>query len=313
MGEREIVADALASGSGKSIGALVMWSLDRVEVKRTVFEGFFSQLGFEGVRLAAKVPSFHALLRRAASEVKPKLPEGWMLREASKNAQRIVFACVKETKDDNAAQLSHSQEANVAVFRDWTIATNEKDNVAAQLLMERFKYLRDTVTSADVSRAMVQAITHRRAMGGVCFTGRGGAYFISPDYIDAMKTIAVWAKGHGGPRTEVTIFEITDSADNRAQAADKLEQEFTDQCAGILEELKEFVDKTRAENDEEPKSYLVNRREVQFKELEQRVDSFSAVLGDVRSKLKERIREARGEMYQLVKIDEALNANFEDE
>ena len=313
MSEQDRVREALASGEGKTIGALVMWSLDGVQASRERFEGFFDSLGFDGGRIASKVPSFHALLRRAATETKPKLPPGWLLREASKTSARIVYACVKETRDEGAAQLSHSQEANVAVFRDWSIATNEKDNAAAKLLMERFEFLRDMVTSSDVSRAMVQAITHRRAMGGVCFTGRGGAYFISPDYIDAMKTIAVWVKAHGGPRTEVSIFEITDSAENRSQAAKKLEQEFSSQCAGILEELKEFIEKTKSENGEEPKSYLVNRREVQFRELEDRVDSFAAVLGEVRGELKERIREARGEMYQLTTVNEALAANFEDE
>ena len=124
------------------------------------------------------MPSFTALLRRAATEVKPKLPDGWLLREASKNDQRIVFACVKETRNESAAMLTHEQQANVAVFRDFSIATNEQDNIAAKLLMERFAYLRDHVTSQDVSRALVHAITHRKAMGGVCFTGRGGAYFI---------------------------------------------------------------------------------------------------------------------------------------
>lgn len=179
--------------SGHHIGDIIFWQLADARVEHSTLEAIWRQAQFD-VGLLPEAPSAERALKQAVREAQVGRRDR-MIRLGLESESQIVFAVVREHRDDNG-NLSYAQEARVVLDRSTeTLTSDWYEHEAVKTIFAGYGVLRTTHTSDDVRRAVVRALAEWAA---VTLREGGGVYWVPSPYAQQLRSLqsAIEKLGH---------------------------------------------------------------------------------------------------------------------
>jgi hypothetical protein len=283
---------ALASGE-KRIGALVYWTnLTDVRIDRALFRQGFRLCGLG--KAVAKDPKPEASLnqasaiamRRQGRDVEPARVE-----LKYKGTEAVYGVLMRRDVGDLRRYI---EEAQISVMRDATdpapiVATeagapiDPQRDAIIQSVIDQYNELRGYAHTLEMSETLMRAMALINAL-----SLRTGVYFVPKEALHTIELLRTFLEGN--TCAHMTVWEISATDRNLAQARRDAREAFTDRLSELVSEVKTFTEGTSAE-DVQMKS--VNARVKRFKELDGKVGLWADILGDYQAELRAAIAEAK--------------------
>lgn len=296
--------ESVMKGAGQRvIGAVVMWSLGGVHVRRDALRDALDDMGLGAAM--GRDPGPEGVLQRAAKSVSSK---GLIVR----HRRRGSYAIVEEQNLGEGQPLRHRHTITVRVRCDAndvkTIVaedeSGEEPSQLARVFAERILAECDDVlvhaNSEDLSRVLVRAVAGAQSdvcLGGLSLRDKtGGVYWVPGPSVDRLRKLQAFVDGLKG-YSRIQVLTLYGDADNLREAAETARASFTSQLNELREELQAFVASCR-EGDKGATDHNIRTRVKRLQRLRDRVDLWSDALGGVQADLVQRIEDAKQEVAE---------------
>lgn len=285
----------LANQGSNVIGALVMWTLGGFMVERTQYREALENLGLGSS--VGRDPKPMTIARAAIAAARTGRAD-MLIRQITKDEQKIVWGIVAETTDQAEVKVEHQQVSRIALFpATGALALEDEDNLLARKVQAEYEVRRDYMLTADVSKTVITAITGD--MSGLRLAGRGGAYFVRAEHIATLRKLGAYLEANG-TESLVTILEITGDGQNLQQAGKRAHLELTARVRDCLAEARQFIGELKAKDpDAEVPERIMETRMRRFREIRDAGLLYADVLGDLRDELDAQVDDARRQVLGL--------------
>lgn len=284
------MAQLLAAGGSRVIGALMFWSLSRVRLRREAVREAFSGLG-----LAAAVPRDpgpEALARKAAQAAQRGRPEV-LIRPVVRDHEKVVYAIVHEQRDEASVELRYQQANRIAFRRDGTVVTEFEGDPVAEAMVQAYVEHRDYADAAELSHMMIAALlgTHTAPMLQAISLrqAQGGLYFLPAQSVEQARALGAWIESVSD--SDISILTLTADAENLQHAARAARRSFAVRYQELMDEIRDFVRQQGA--GEELSERSVRIRTERLGRLRDQAELYRELLGDMRQRLADQIARAQ--------------------
>lgn len=291
------LAAFLKGGGTKVVGAVVMWSLSGVRVRRHELRAAMTEIGL--AKAVPKDPKPERILAKAVDAARAGV-RGILFRKTGKREWAIVeeteredgtldhrhvitLLMVKSEKDDQ-----WSPQANMApdACFDENYATPEAHALAdaVQRHYETAWLYADTEDLSQILTATMMGTAVSPMLGAVSLReGTGGVYFVPGASVPAVLALRALVDGlHGN--SHVTALTLYGDESNLAEASLAAKSSFTAKLNDLQGELATFVAEMEAGGKTMTDKHVETRVQ-RLTALRERVEMWGDALGDVRAEL----------------------------
>jgi len=298
------LADFFKGGGDEVIGAVVMWALSGVRVKRTELRENLEAI--ELGKAMPKDPRPERLLGKAVQDAKIGA-KGMLFRKLSK----AEWALVQERElEDGTLELQHTitigvEETERLGEKLWmpTARVLNADlvsadaHVLADKVLASYEEARDYANTEDVSIILTQAMKGSDVsamLGAISLRqGSGGVYFVPGVQVERVRALQALVAKLGS--SHLTVLTLYGDTANLAEAAEAARTSFVARLNELREELHGFVASMREDEKTMTDSH-VQTRVRRLHSLQERVDMWGDALGSVQNELSESIDAAKAEV-----------------
>lgn len=297
------IGTVLSSVGTKTIGALALWTLSQVRIRRTELEGKLDAIGLG--EAMPRAPKPYAVLSSAVERVsrgkrdvlfrRPQAEKAWALLVA--NEETSSPGKSRHVKMIHVVTLRAEGEGSDAVAAEWidpTFPPLYPDAVSiVALVKDAFLECRDFVHTDGLSEILTACMSgtgKHSLLAALSLRERtGGIYFVHSTKLPMLRNLADLVRDLG---SELNVLTITGQDENLSQAASAAKASFAAQLQTLREDLAELKSKLAA-NDGTGKERSIEIRAERFRAVEGRVALFADILGDVAGELRAEIEHAR--------------------
>lgn len=290
-----VIQDNLSVGKASGalvLGALVMWrELHGIKIPRDAFRQALLDAGLK----VAKDPKAEACLNAAAYNCAPG--SGHRVSLKSKTADRATYALMaphdivnddgrrKRDLEDAIVWIPRKQAAPALTIEVHPDAPEDADRTAVLTrLEERYNDLLRFAGSQHLSEALVGAIGQVAAL-----SIRPGTYFVPQVHLWKIERLRA-NLAPLAPSLRMSIWSITDSAANRAEARTEVSDALMARVKALVSELETFA--AEVPDGEVPNQRSVTAWVSRFQTLSAEAELFSDILGDMQADIRKRLTDA---------------------
>lgn len=189
-----------------SSASVIFWQLADARVDRATLESLWKGAGLD-LALLPEEPTAERALKQAVREAQVGQRDR-LIRLGLDTETEIVFAVVRESRDDNG-NVTYHQEARVHLDRASEVITSDANSHdIVQSVVAAFRILRSTHTADDVRRAIVKALG---TWAAVTLREGGGVYWVPSVYAAELRRLQSAIERIGSSR--LFLLPVHQSAD----------------------------------------------------------------------------------------------------
>jgi hypothetical protein len=251
--------------AGEHVGDLLWWTLEDARVNRRRLEAVWADAGLSPNHLP-EPPTAEKALKTAVRECQVGQAD-YLIRLGKEDTQEVVFAVVQERRD-GAGNLTHQQEARIALYRSSpaALSTDAPEHELVKAVGSAYDKLLNTHTPDDVRRALLKTLS---SCAAVTLREHGGVYWVPAPYTETLRRLQQAVSNIG--RSRIDIIPIHATPEGQQALANAAGSAIRDDLQALTEEIEGFVK-------EPPRPSTLTRRLQAFDDLRQRAQLYHSIL-----------------------------------